>query len=340
MFKILLIGDIHFKVDNALESDDFVEKTLEYVQKEKENLNLIVLLGDILDTHEKINLHPLYRATNFIIELSKLVKTFVLIGNHDRLNNAVFLTDEHAFIALKNHNSNLTIVDKVVVYEDMVFVPYVPNGKFMKALQTVDYDSSKHKIIFAHQEFVGCKMDDFESRDGDYWPKDNPPIYSGHIHQYQVIENITYVGTPFQHCFTDEDEKMLMILSIADNKITEERFSLPLVRKRQITINVKDVAEYQIDTSFITRLVIEGEDKAIRKIIMNKDISQKLKHPNLRYKIKYIENIKKLNELKKEDADIKKLNFSERLEKKIYDLKDKNIIDIYEQITHSSSSSS
>lgn len=339
--KILLIGDTHFKVDNALESDDFIGKCLEYVEQEKGNLDLIVLLGDILDTHEKINLLPFYRATNFIIDLSKLVKTFVLIGNHDRLNNAVFLTDEHPFISLKENSPNILIVDEVVEYNDMLFVPYVPRGKFMKALKTLypvpnpidpdpdnEFNVHNYKVLFAHQEFIGAKMLDYESQDGDYWPVDNPPIYSGHIHEYQRLRNIVYVGTPFQNSFTDDIDKKLMLLDIGD-EIKEKRIELPLIKKRQVTINVKDVSGYEIDESYITRLIIEGEDKAIRKVILNKDIAQKLKHPNIRYKIRYIDPKK---EREKQKIEKQKTDFKQRLEEKIDATKNKNLKLLYEDL--------
>jgi hypothetical protein len=348
MLKILLIGDTHFKVDNALESDDFISKCLDYVDTEKENLDLVVLLGDILDTHEKINLLPFYRATNFIINLSKLVKTFVLIGNHDRLNNAVFLTDEHPFIGLKEHNPNLLIVDEVVEYLDMLFVPYVPKGKFMKALHTVypppdpknpdpdnEFNLGNYSVVFAHQEFIGAKMLDYESQDGDYWSLDNPPVYSGHIHQYQRLRNVIYVGTPFQTSFTDDDNKRLMLLTL-DEDIQEERIELPLVKKRQITINVKDVSSYEIDEDYITRLIIEGEDKAIRKVILNKDIAQKLKHPNIRYKIRYIDPKK---EKEKKEKEKEKTDFKQLLQEKIDATKNKNLELLYEDLKDQSSSS-
>lgn len=332
--KILLIGDTHFKVDNALESDNFIQECLDYVEEEKENLDLIILLGDILDTHEKINMLPFYRANNFILKLSNLVKTFVLIGNHDRLNNAIFLTDQHAFIGLKNHNPNLIIVDEVIEYMDMVFVPYVPKGKFAKALANLDSEINNYKLVFAHQEFLGAKMDDYESTDGDYWPIDNPPVYSGHIHQYQKIRNINYVGVPFQHSFNDTDDKKLMLLNIEDDNendyhIVETRIELPLIKKRQININVKDVASYVIDENYITRLIIEGEDKAIRKIILNTDIALKLKNPYIRYKIKYID-LKKIEKDKKNENE--KLDFKQRLEQKIKETKNSKLNTLYQSL--------
>ena len=60
----------------------------------------------------EIHTQALCRANSFLIDLSKLRKTYVLIGNHDRINNNVFLTDEHPFTGLKGE-TNIVIVDKV-----------------------------------------------------------------------------------------------------------------------------------------------------------------------------------------------------------------------------------
>ena len=98
--NFLLIGDPHFKNDNAYESNQLIEEIYKLIKKN--NYDKIIILGDILDTHEKINLRPFLKATEFIINLSKITKTYVLIGNHDRRNNNIFLTEEHPFLALKN----------------------------------------------------------------------------------------------------------------------------------------------------------------------------------------------------------------------------------------------
>jgi len=48
--KILLIGDPHFKTNNVYEIDQFIQNIYKLVETKK--YNKIILLGDILDTHE------------------------------------------------------------------------------------------------------------------------------------------------------------------------------------------------------------------------------------------------------------------------------------------------
>ena len=52
--NILAIGDTHFKPDNVIDSYDFINKLEQYIIKNNDKIDYIVVLGDILHTHEKI----------------------------------------------------------------------------------------------------------------------------------------------------------------------------------------------------------------------------------------------------------------------------------------------
>ena len=297
--EILLIGDPHFKTTNAFEIDQFIEEIYKLVRKKK--YDKIVLLGDILDTHEKINLRILCKANNFIIKLSQYATVYVLIGNHDRINNNVYLTDEHPFTALKN-KKNIIVVDKVVC-DDFIYVPYVPTGRFNEAIG--DIDLKKYEIIFAHQEFRGSIFKD----QGDIAP--DIKIYSGHIHNYRVMKKITYLGTPFQHSFYDNEDKFVMELNININKkidITEKKIYLDIIKKRVQYLSMEDLIDYKVDEKYITQLVIDND----RKFLNNKNLQKILNHPGIRYKIKYLKEDIKMIE-KKEDISFRTL-LEERLE--------------------------
>lgn len=284
--NILLIGDPHFKIDNTAETDVFVRETIKYVEAEKENIAFIVVLGDVLHTHEKVHLQPLCRATNFIKELAKIKYTFVIIGNHDRLNNRVFLTDEHALIGLKNQ-ANIQIVDKVKKFEKFLFVPYVEPGRFQEALDTIDYDISDIKAIFAHQEFYGVKMRNHTSEIGDKWPLEYPPVFTGHIHQYQIPQkNIIYTGTPYQINFSESEDKSLLWLKLTKEDYTYERIYLPTLKKKTITIKADDIDSLQLDKSIQWRVIIEDDIKYIKNKLAIPELNDKLKHAHLVFKFK------------------------------------------------------
>ena len=267
--KILLIGDPHFKVSNCIETNQLHKETIKYIQNT--DLDFVVILGDVLDTHEKIHIRPLCRAVNYITSIAKLIKTYVLIGNHDRLNNNVFLTDDHPFSGLKN-TENIIIVDKVYQENNFIFVPYVYPGRFQEALETIDFKPNK-QFIFAHQEFKGVKMGAFVSEIGDGWPEDYPYVFSGHIHDFQQVQkNILYTGTPFQHGFSDSCDKFLVLIETNDYDYTMEKVYLDIIKKRVLQIDFNQLKSYEEDKQFITKLIIEGNSKLIRKILQEKDI--------------------------------------------------------------------
>lgn len=311
-FKTLLIGDPHFKRNNLPETELMVNGIFSLI--EQQNPDQIVCLGDILDTHEKIDLLPQKHAIKFLYGLSQKKPTYAIIGNHDRVNNSDFLTENHPFSALKFWN-NITIVDTVVtssftvnkqLYKE-IHLPYVPNGRFYEALsklfpkieslyinqltiinerfskgshewidqhlkivrQIFTIPLSEYSVIYAHQEFYNCKMGAIKSVDGDLWPPEFPPIYSGHIHDYQRVtaipdtmndlstvgtfvreqkSNVVYTGTPIQHAFGDSTDKTVMIITVSnDGHIEEERFDLGLPKRITFSLQWDQVATFDLD---------------------------------------------------------------------------------------------
>src|SRR3990167_6024118 len=81
MFKIIAIGDPHFHTDNIPDVNIFIEKMV--LLAEKEQPDLIVILGDLLHTHERLHTVPLNKAEEFVNKMRSISKTIVLVGNHD-----------------------------------------------------------------------------------------------------------------------------------------------------------------------------------------------------------------------------------------------------------------
>jgi len=257
--KLLAIGDPHFKIDNSFETDILEKEVIRIIEEHKPDC--VVCLGDTLDRFAKIHVLPLTRAIKFLKSIADRTSLILIIGNHDRINNKIFCTDEHPFTALKNWN-NTYVADKPIRIDqfNVVAVPYVPPGRFHEALQDIDLTGIKY--ILAHQEFKGADMGDYLSDKGDVWDSDIKVI-SGHIHDYQVYNNIYYVGTPFQHAYYEREDKALMLFT--DDEITRIPIrGIPI--KKVVKIDFKDYESFIPEPNTKIKLYIRGTIDQLKSI--------------------------------------------------------------------------
>lgn len=151
--KVLTIGDPHFKVSNIKECEEMIEKIVQIAKEKKPDF--IVCLGDILDRHETIHVSPLTLSIKFLSRLEQIAKLYVIIGNHDRPNNSDFLSNQHPFNAVKEWK-NTIVVDKAIKDtikgHRFVFVPYVPPGRFLEAIDTLIPKPEKSDDVFLKEQ--------------------------------------------------------------------------------------------------------------------------------------------------------------------------------------------
>jgi len=257
----LIIGDPHFKVANIRETNAMVEAIVRVSLQRRPDI--IIVLGDVLDRHETIHVSPLTRAVKFLARLMEIAPTYVLIGNHDLKNNRQFLSDEHPFNALKYWGNRMTVVDTTTMVtlngHEFVFVPYVPPGRFVEALDQCP-GWERATCIFAHQEFRGAQMGAITSIDGDDWPLINPYVITGHIHDYQEPQvNILYTGTPIQHAFGDRHDKTISYVTFhSPIERHRERIDLGLPRKQIVRITCAEVSTYVPQANCELKIIIRG----------------------------------------------------------------------------------
>lgn len=274
MTTILFIGDQHFKTTNIPEVELFIKKITELAEEKKPDL--IVLGGDLLDCHERLHTVPLNKAYELINNMRSISKTYVLVGNHDIINNQQFLTENHWLNSMKEWE-NTIIVDKVITEiineSKFVFVPYVPPGRFQEALVTLGEDDWKNaRCIFAHQEFFGCKMGSITSVEGDKWPLDYPEVVSGHIHSKQRPQkNIYYSGSAIQHAFGESTKNIIAHLTFRYESPGYEldEIDLNLPRKRIVYMDIEMIDDYNVpETKDNIKITISGgydQFKALKK---------------------------------------------------------------------------
>jgi len=275
---VLAIGDPHFQVNNVTETEELISKINLVVEDLQPTF--VVILGDLLHTHEKIHVTPFNLATKLITSLSKKVQVFLLIGNHDLINNQQFLTNKHAFNAFKKID-NVVVCDKVVVKiindKKYVFCPYVPPKRFQEALDTVyvkGQEWADAECIFAHQEFFGCRFNPImTSTEGDEWPSEYPLVISGHIHDEQWLQdNIYYTGSSMQHAFGESSKKTIAHLTFSENeKCILKKINLEMRKKKIVYITIDNAKTFIPPENTLIKLVVKGFPEEIKLFRTSKE---------------------------------------------------------------------
>ena len=85
----LAIGDPHFMTSNVKDTEEYINKLTSLTKSLKPTF--IVILGDLLHKHEKIDVSPFNMAQKLIEQLSKHAPTFLIIWN------AFLYLDEKSF---------------------------------------------------------------------------------------------------------------------------------------------------------------------------------------------------------------------------------------------------
>jgi DNA repair exonuclease SbcCD nuclease subunit len=300
--KIFVIGDPHFKINNVEETNEMSQKILQKLEEIKPDA--VVCLGDVLDRHETIHVGPLQRSIDLFQKIAIQFPLYILIGNHDRPSNQVFLTDEHPFTALKMWKNTWIIdnvVESIIDNKKFLFVPYVPVGRFMEAInkevvkevgkegvkeQGVKEEGVKEQVvkeqgvqgqrdlseitcIFAHQEFYGAKMGMTISEIGDVWPSEYPLVVSGHIHDFdQLAPNLIYTGTPIQHAFGDREDKFVFLFEFnCQNDFTFQKIDLGLAKKKIVKLGFSEISALKkLDINTYYKIIISGTPEELKTL--------------------------------------------------------------------------
>lgn len=327
--RFLVIGDVHIKVDNIPEIELFSDKII--VLAKERQLDGIILLGDILHYHEKLHTVCLNKACYLIDKLREISELYIIVGNHDMISASTFLNENHWMNVLKDWE-NVHIIDtsKEFIHNNhsLIMVPFVPNGRFEEALNTLEKDWKNTDIIFCHQEFKGCKMGAIISESGDTWPLEYPYIIAGHIHSHQIPQdNIYYTGSCMQHAFGESEKNIVIILTLNNHERKIEEIDLGLPRKKIVYTDVDKLENYEYDeeNKDQIKLTVSGtveEFKTFKKSAKYKELSKK--GAKIVYKPRKIE----------EEEEITENEFDKILYDLIVKDKDMDLMNAYNYVVH------
>lgn len=332
-YKILAIGDPHIQINNLSYIDSYIEQIVNIVKLE--NPKCVVLLGDIMHHHEVVLTLCFKQAEKLIHELRKHTIVYVLVGNHDLINNSQFLTNNHWLNPFK-YLENVIIVDTVTFFyiENDLFIclPYVPPSRFIEALNTLpeNINWKDAKSIFCHQEFKGCKMGAITSSDGDKWDIDDPLVIAGHVHEKQIPQkNIVYVGSSMQHSFGETCHKTVMICDYINNSVVFNDIELNLPTKRLMSVSFDELSK--------TSNIVKKDNQELRITISGGSIDEfKVFKKTKDYKnlikqgIKIVHRPELINISNNEEE--KQDTFEDILFKLVDECNNKDIMDLYKEI--------
>ncbi len=339
--QILCIGDCHIRKNNLPDIETFLNELKQHLSEKK--YDVIVIMGDTLHTHEMVHSPSFKMAYKYFKLVSSFAMTFILIGNHDYINNSQFLSTEHPFIML--NEPNIMVVDTLKEFNKnsvkLLFCPYVPDGRFIEALKNSSNDFKTYDMIFGHQLLNGAKMGAITASKIEEWKEDYPLVVSGHIHGKQIVQdNLHYVGSCLQHSYGDSADKSISCYEVdfKDKSITYEEIYLDLPIKKIIYADEKTIneCEEKIKTNLKNtryKIVLTISQEVIRvfkKSSLYESLSKKAKisfRTDIQNKTTIIDNA---NENTTTTA--KKVNFHDILKELIKD--DENQINIYKTLTN------
>lgn len=311
MTSIFVIGDPHFRDKNFQEGEELIEKCIETAQQLQPTA--IIILGDILDTHNIAKNSPFLQAQRFIEGLSDITNVYCLIGNHDLKNNSQFLTDAHFFGPYKKWD-NVTIVDTPISISIgnsiVVMCPFVPPGRFFEALDlTKDsdgeiFDWRLSSCIFAHQEIQGVVYNSIESENGDVWDESYPPLICGHIHTpCQIGKNVFYPGSSIQVASNEDPDKKVWCITFDSEEdvgsveaLQIDKIDLGLKGKKEIEMNILDVKkfDFSLTQKYYLGLKLKGTPEQF-KTFRKSPLHTKLKKHNIKIKFDPVKDMKSLD---------------------------------------------
>lgn len=258
--RILVVGDMHFAQRSFL----IIKPLTRWITKVVKDIkpDRVVFLGDTLDRFGNVDPTRLTEATDFFYEVSLLVPIVILIGNHEIKGKTLFMSREHGFIGLTYYWQNTTVVDKQCVefiVNGLVFqaVPYCPNGRLHEGLNTLPGRCKTPAGIFCHQEIKGCDFGGGISTDGDLWSLDEPPLFCGHIHKYQLVQpNVLKIGSPYQDNFDEEEDKGISLITFTESGWKEKRIPSPLPKKKVLSMTNREYKKWLPEENNMYRITV------------------------------------------------------------------------------------
>mgnify|MGYP001454412096 CR=1 FL=1 len=266
--KYLFFGDIHA---NYAYPDymQFLEKTMSFLLQviRERKPDLVVCLGDVMDTFGILDLKTLIWAYQTLHEVEKATNRHLVIlsGNHDVADADGRLSA----VEVLGGELTVTSIGKAQRMGEMVMAPYGCDTQ--AALGMIDKDV---KFLASHWEWTGCRLTPSHVSEKGVDPEDfakaypGVKVFNGHYHAPSQVGPVTFVGSPCFRNFADYESDIPRGFTLYDsNTGATERIANPH-SYRMVTIRVETEAQL---TEALSK--ISDKDKVKLRIFAPKAIT-------------------------------------------------------------------
>lgn len=209
MTKLCILGDLHLAC--RLGSTIFAKHQQKFFHNilfpflEKTEMS-VLQLGDMFDHRKFIGYNGLQETYNeFFDKIPSNTFIISLLGNHDIAYKESLRVNSPSLL-LKNY-TNITIVDSPTTINGIDVIPWICDENRDAIHEFINQSSSK--ICCGHFEISGFSMQrGIPAHDGldiDVFNKYDL-VLSGHYHTKSTLNNITYVGTPYELTWADHKD--------------------------------------------------------------------------------------------------------------------------------------
>lgn len=205
MAKIAVITDLH--LDSHKGDLRFWNYFLKFYDNvffpylDENNIKDILILGDVIDNRKIINFSTLRNIRLDFFNKLNQYNVNIILGNHDvyykttnEVNSLELLFDNYQNVNIIQEPFELSLHGT-----NFLLLPWINSTNKDEFMQCIE--NSQADILCAHLEITNCKMikgiNCEHGLDADIFSKFKQ-VWSGHFHHRNVLNNINYIGNPYE----------------------------------------------------------------------------------------------------------------------------------------------
>lgn len=202
-----LICDLHIgaRNDNPIfhkHFEEFYTNTF-FPYIDRHEFKRVVVLGDLFCRQKYVNYNTLAKSRKYLFDplAERDIRVDVILGNHDcfykntlEINSPELLLDGYSNIKIYKEPTEVMLGDTKVLY-----LPWICDENRERCLKAVLETDAL--ILFAHLDIIGFDLGGGRLQDKGFQIKDFDKfeyVLTGHYHKKQQIQNIKYLGAPYQ----------------------------------------------------------------------------------------------------------------------------------------------